>query len=171
MPTLKFVVNDRDSSCDVHPDKPLLWVLRENLQLTGTKYGCGIAMCGACTVLIETRSPGGSLQVMPVRSCVLRAEDAQGKHFRTIEGLSDADGRAVQQAWIAEDVPQCGYCQSGQIMTTVALLTALRREGRELRDDDIDAALAGNLCRCGTYPRIRRAVKTAAVSLNIPVRG
>jgi isoquinoline 1-oxidoreductase alpha subunit len=171
MLSLSFVVNDRKCVCDVDQDKPLLWVLREDLQLTGTKYGCGIAMCGACTVLFEEKSPEGSLIRMPVRSCMVRAEGAQGKQVRTIEGLSDDNGHVVQQAWIAEDVPQCGYCQSGQIMTTVALLQRLGSAGRELEDDDIDAALAGNLCRCGTYVRIRRAVKLAAGKLGIKVKG
>jgi isoquinoline 1-oxidoreductase alpha subunit len=165
MPSLIFVVNDRSYRCDVDPDKPLLWVLREDLQLTGTKYGCGIAMCGACTVLFEEKSPKGALTRTPVRSCMIRAEHAQGKQIRTIEGISDDTGHAVQQAWIAEDVPQCGYCQAGQIMTTVALLESLAAAGRELQDDDIDAALAGNLCRCGTYVRIRRAIKLAASKL------
>jgi aerobic-type carbon monoxide dehydrogenase small subunit (CoxS/CutS family) len=146
----------------------LLWVLREDLHLTGTKFGCGIAMCGACTVLIEARLPVERGHMVPTRSCVTRAWDAQGRDIITIEGLASGTGslaqtgRLVQQEWIDQDVPQCGYCQSGQIMTTVALIDAIRRKKATPTDDDIDAALAGNLCRCGTYQRIRAAVKAAA---------
>jgi isoquinoline 1-oxidoreductase alpha subunit len=161
MPTFTFDVNGQTCTRDVDQDKPLLWVLRENLGLTGTKFGCGIAMCGACTVLINDVQDKDEQAMMPVRSCVLRVEDAQGRRVKTIEGLSGPTDEAVRQAWIDEDVPQCGYCQSGQIMTTIALLDALDRQGRELSDDDINAALAGNLCRCGTYVRIRKAVKAA----------
>jgi isoquinoline 1-oxidoreductase alpha subunit len=163
-----FNVNGRNREITVDEDKPLLWVLREDLGLTGTKFGCGIAMCGACTVLIADEPPPGdkkddnkSRLMVPVRSCIARAKDAQAWHIKTIEGLSEKDEKAVQQAWIEKDVPQCGYCQSGQIMTTVALLRAVQRENRELNDDDINGALAGNLCRCGTYVRIREAVKAA----------
>jgi isoquinoline 1-oxidoreductase alpha subunit len=171
-----FTVNGMARQCEVDKDKPLLWVLRENFGLTGTKYGCGIAMCGACTVLIEGkpiegRKDDGSHMMSPVRACLVRAEDAQNRRIMTVEGLSNNNEHPVQQAWIKADVPQCGYCQSGQIMTTVALLDALRREGRELNDDDIDAALAGNLCRCGTYPRIREAVKTAWNDMKTAGRG
>jgi isoquinoline 1-oxidoreductase subunit alpha len=171
MATFTFIVNEVAHRCEVDDDKPLLWVLRENLQLTGTKYGCGIAMCGACTVLIENKQDSILPAMIPVRSCLVRAHDAQDRRITTIEGLSDDSGRRVQRAWIDEDVPQCGYCQSGQIMTTVALLDVLRSQGRELHDDDIDAALAGNLCRCGTYPRIRKAVKAAARNMEIKVKG
>jgi len=162
-----FTVNgEKKPPITVDKDKPLLWVLREDLGLTGTKFGCGIAMCGACTVLID-EGPADTSQdakklrrKIPVRSCVARAEDAQGWHITTIEGLSDPETR-VQEAWIEKDVPQCGYCQSGQILTTIALLGAVQRENREPSDDDINDALAGNLCRCGTYVRIRAAVKEA----------
>jgi isoquinoline 1-oxidoreductase alpha subunit len=160
-------------SREVDEDKPLLWVLREDLSLTGTKYGCGIAMCGACTVLIDE----GDGRPSPVRSCSVRARDAQGRRITTIEGLSDDRHPVhnvwieVEQAWIDGDVPQCGYCQSGQIMTTVALLETLRREGCMPTDDDIAAALSGNLCRCGTYPRIRTAVKVAAEKLKTKAEG
>jgi isoquinoline 1-oxidoreductase alpha subunit len=167
-----FTVNGIARRCEVDTDKPLLWVLRENFGLTGTKYGCGIAMCGACTVLIEDKNDDGGARTMnPVRACLLRAEDAQNRRITTVEGLSNNNEHPVQQAWIKADVPQCGYCQSGQIMTTVALLDALRRQGREPSDDDIDAALAGNLCRCGTYPRIREAVKAAWNEMKTAERG
>jgi len=162
-----FIVNAVEHRCEVDKDKPLLWVLRENLGLTGTKFGCGIAMCGACTVLIEEREPEGDKRRAryPVRSCMVRAEEAQGRRVTTIEGLSLGNDHPVQRAWIEADVPQCGYCQSGQIMTTVALLESSKQSGSELQDDDINAALAGNLCRCGTYQRIREAVKAAAVKM------
>jgi isoquinoline 1-oxidoreductase subunit alpha len=172
-----FIVNKHTHRCEVDKDKPLLWVLRENLGLTGTKFGCGIAACGACTVLIEERGLEGTKPEdtkfneprarYPVRSCVVRAEEVQNRHVTTIEGLS-GDGELVQQAWLEADVPQCGYCQSGQIMTTVALLESFKQSGRELHDDDINAALAGNLCRCGTYVRIRAAVKTAWAAIKQP---
>jgi isoquinoline 1-oxidoreductase alpha subunit len=163
MTAFAFLVNGRTYGRDVDEDKPLLWVLREDLGLAGTKYGCGIAMCGACTVLIQDLLDGQEQHAMvPVRSCVLRAKDTRGRKIKTIEGLSGPLEKTVQQAWIDEDVPQCGYCQSGQIMTTVALLDGLQRQRKtELHDDDINAALAGNLCRCGTYVRIRKAVKAA----------
>jgi aerobic-type carbon monoxide dehydrogenase small subunit (CoxS/CutS family) len=166
-----FTVNGTARQCEVDKDKPLLWVLRENFGLTGTKYGCGIAMCGACTVLIEDKKADGSHVMNPVRACVVPAEDVQNRRITTIEGLSNNNEHPVQQAWIKADVPQCGYCQSGQIMTTVGLLDAVRREGRELNDNDIDGALAGNLCRCGTYPRIREAVKAAWQEVKTAERG
>src|SRR5215813_7564686 len=154
-----FLVNGKAYGREVDDDKPLLWVLREDLGLTGTKYGCGIAMCGACTVLIEDLQDR-TKPMVPVRSCGLRARDTRGRRIQTIEGLSKPWEKAVQQAWIDEEVPQCGYCQSGQIMTTVALIDGLQRQSRDkVSDDDINAALAGNLCRCGTYVRIRAAVK------------
>jgi isoquinoline 1-oxidoreductase subunit alpha len=142
-------VNGKSFSPDVEPDMPLLWVLRDVVGLKGTKYGCGVGACGACTVLI-----GGN----PVRSCSIPVSAAKDP-VTTIEGLSQ-DGKlhAVQQAWIEEQVPQCGYCQSGQIMSAVALLAAKSRP----TDEDINASMAGNLCRCGTYPRIRTAIKLAS---------
>jgi isoquinoline 1-oxidoreductase subunit alpha len=165
---ITLTVNGRERQCHVEDDKPLLWVLREDLELTGTKYGCGIARCGACTVLIGAKED--ALPAMtPVRSCVLRARRAEGKAIVTIEGLAGEHAHPVQAAWKKMEVPQCGYCQSGQIMTTVALLESFRREGRKLLKDDIDAALAGNLCRCGTYPRIREGVQEAAEKMGIKV--
>ena len=142
-------VNGRKQAVDVDPETPLLWVLRDTLQLTGTKFGCGIAQCGACTVLLDGE---------PVRSCQLPVKSAQGA-ITTIEGLSEA-GRdhPVQRAWVADEVPQCGYCQSGQILSAVALLKKKPRP----TDADIDEAMAGVLCRCGTYNRIRRAIHRAA---------
>jgi isoquinoline 1-oxidoreductase subunit alpha len=142
-------VNGQAHSIDVPPDVPLLWVLREELGLTGTKYGCGMALCGACTVHLEGD---------PVRACVMRVGEAEGKQITTIEGLGGPSLHPVQRAWVEENVPQCGYCQSGQIMSAVALLRAKPKPS----DADIDSALSANLCRCGTYPRIRRAVHRAA---------
>ncbi len=142
-------VNGRDYTIDVLPDTPLLWAIRDDIGLTGTKYGCGIAQCGACTVHVNGEA---------VRSCVLPVTAVAGKTIATIEGLSDDRSHPVQRAWIAESVPQCGYCQSGQIMSAVALLA---REP-DPSDEDIDAAMAGNICRCGTYQRIRRAIHRAA---------
>ena len=148
---IRLNVNGQVHDLDVDPDTPLLWVLREDLGLTGTKYGCGIAFCGACTVHVDGHA---------TRSCVMPASAAQGKRILTIEGLAGAAGRlhAVQRAWIDEDVVQCGYCQSGQIMTAAALLAARPHP----TDAEIDGALAGNICRCGTYQRIRAAVHRAA---------
>ena len=146
---LKLRVNRKDYTAEVSPDTPLLWVLRETLGLTGTKFGCGMAQCGACTVHLEGEA---------VRSCVTPVSRAAGKEVTTIEGLSTDLGRALQQAWIAEDVPQCGYCQSGQIMAAAVLL----RENPRPTDADIDDAMTGNICRCGTYQRIRRAIHLAA---------
>ena len=134
---------------DVSPDTPLLWVLRENLQLTGTKFGCGMALCGACTVHLDGEA---------VRSCVTPISRAAGKDVVSIEGLSPEYFRPLQQAWLAEDVPQCGYCQSGQIMAAAVLL----RERPNPSDEDINFGMAGNICRCGTYQRIRRAIHLAA---------
>lgn len=145
---MDLTVNDRQYRVDVDADTPLLWVLRDTLDLTGTKFGCGIAQCGACSVLI-----GGELQ----RSCVLPISAVAGREITTIEGLSDDNSNPVQQAWIAEDVPQCGYCQSGQIMAAVALLKKTPRP----TDAQIDASMT-NICRCGTYSRIRKAVHRAA---------
>ncbi len=150
MAVFKFTLNGKAQSVDVQPQMPLLWVLRDTLSMTGTKFGCGIAQCGACTVHIN-----GS----PTRSCVTQIQTVAGKSVTTIEGLS-ADGvsHPVQRAWIEEDVPQCGYCQSGQIMTAAALIAKAPNPS----DADIDESLHGNLCRCGTYQAIRRAVHTAA---------
>jgi isoquinoline 1-oxidoreductase alpha subunit len=147
MLTLK--VNGKDQAVVVSPDTPLLWVLRETLGLTGTKFGCGMALCGACTVHLDGEA---------VRSCVTPVARAAGKEVTTIEGLSPDLGHPLQRAWIAEDVPQCGYCQSGQIMAAAVLL----RENPRPTDADIDDCMTGNLCRCGTYQRIRRAIHLAA---------
>lgn len=147
---ITFTVNATSRQVQVDPATPLLWVLRENLGLTGTKFGCGIAQCGACTVHLNGK---------PVRSCVTPVSAAAGQAITTIEGVADGDTlHAVQQAWIAEQVPQCGYCQSGQIMSAIALL----RDNPAPDDAAIDRAMQGNLCRCGTYPRIRRAIHRAA---------
>jgi isoquinoline 1-oxidoreductase alpha subunit len=148
MITLK--VNGETHSLDIEKEMPLLWAIRTEIGLTGTKYGCGIAQCGACTVLVDGKA---------VRSCTLPVANAEGKEIVTIEGLSENGNLSkVQQAWIAEDVPQCGYCQSGQIMSATALLNRTPNPD----ESDIDAAMAGNICRCGTYVRIRRAIKRAA---------
>ena len=143
------IVNGRLRSVDADADTPLLWVLRDHLALTGTKYGCGMALCGACTVHVDG---------VAVRSCLLPLKALEGKTVTTIEGLSNDRSHAVQRAWIELDVPQCGYCQSGQIMSAAALLQANPAPS----DADIDAALAGNICRCGTYSRIRKAIPRAA---------
>jgi isoquinoline 1-oxidoreductase alpha subunit len=155
MPTLSFTVNGREQSVDdVAPNTPLLWVLRDALGLVGTKYGCGIGACGACTVHLNGE---------PVRSCSIPVEAVAGKSVTTIEGLAPAPERlhALQEAWIELDVAQCGYCQAGQIMSAAALLARSAKPS----DAEIDAALAGNLCRCGTYNRIRAAVHAAARKL------
>jgi len=144
-----FTVNGRPQSVDVHPETPLLWVLRDTLGMTGTKYGCGKALCGACTVHVQGEA---------TRSCAASVESVAGKQITTIEGLSPDQNHPLQQAWIAEQVPQCGYCQSGMLMSAADLL---RRKPRP-SDADIDAALSGHICRCGTYQRIRRAVHRAA---------
>ena len=147
-----LTVNGAPRTIQADGDTPLLWVLRDELKLTGTKYGCGIAQCGACTVHVDNK---------PRRSCVTPISEVAGKHVITIEGLSGARAAAVQKAWTALDVPQCGYCQSGQVMTAVALLNAIPRP----TDAQIDAAMAGNVCRCATYVRIRRAIHEAAKSM------
>jgi aerobic-type carbon monoxide dehydrogenase small subunit (CoxS/CutS family) len=147
---IKLSVNDKDVSVDVDPDMPLLWVLRDRLGLTGTKYGCGAALCGACTVHLAGE---------PVRSCVTPVRAVGARPITTIEGLSSARSHPVQKAWIELDVPQCGYCQSGQIMSAAALLA----HNPQPTDAEIDTAMAGNLCRCGTYQRIRAAIHRAAV--------
>ena len=142
-------VNGQNRTVDADPETPLLWVIREDLGLTGTKYGCGVAQCGACTVHVDGES---------LRSCAAPVGAMAGRKITTIEGLSSRAAKAVQKAWVDLDVVQCGYCQSGQIMTTVALLAAQP----EPSDADIDSALSGNICRCGTYVRIREAVHLAA---------
>lgn len=142
-------VNEKSYQTDASPDTPLLWIIREEIGFTGTKYGCGKALCGACTVHMNGEA---------VRSCVTPLSRAAGKDIVTIEGLSDAVGRRVQQAWIEEDVPQCGYCQSGQIMAATVLL----RANPNPTDEDINKGMAGNICRCGTYERIRKAIHRAA---------
>jgi isoquinoline 1-oxidoreductase subunit alpha len=144
-----LTVNGKQERVDVQPDTPLLWVLRDVLNMTGTKFGCGIGQCGACTVHLEGKA---------IRSCSTPISTAAGKKITTIEGLSRDSSHPLQQAWIAEQVPQCGYCQSGQIMSAAALLATNRRP----TDQDIDRAMSGNICRCGTYQRIRRAIKRAA---------
>jgi aerobic-type carbon monoxide dehydrogenase small subunit (CoxS/CutS family) len=146
---IALTINDAARSVDADADTPLLWVLRDHLALTGTKFGCGRALCGACTVHVDG---------VPVRSCLLPLSAVEGKRVTTIEGLSKDRSHAVQRAWMELDVPQCGYCQSGQIMSAAALL----RTNPSPSDADIDAALAGNICRCGTYARIRKAVHRAA---------
>ena len=146
-------VNGRQFSADVADDTPLLWVLRDALGLTGTKFGCGMSLCGACTVHVDGAA---------TRSCVLPVSAAVGKQITTIESVAvDEVGKAVQDAWIAENVPQCGYCQSGQIMSATALLQANARP----TDAQIDAAMSGNICRCGTYARIRTAIHRASAAL------
>jgi aerobic-type carbon monoxide dehydrogenase small subunit (CoxS/CutS family) len=142
-------VNGVSHEIDIEPKTPLLWVLREHLGLTGTKFGCGIAQCGVCTVHLDGR---------PVRACSTTVASAVGHEITTIEGLSEDAGHPVQRAWIEHTVPQCGYCQSGQIMAAAALLA----QTPEPSDSDIDTAMAGHLCRCGTYPRIRKAIHHAA---------
>jgi aerobic-type carbon monoxide dehydrogenase small subunit (CoxS/CutS family) len=145
---ISFTVNGQVRQVDVEPEKPLLWVLREDLNIVGPKFGCGVASCGACTVHVDG---------VPVRSCSMAANDASGKNVVTIEGLGQGRLHAVQQAWIEQQVPQCGYCQPGFIMATAALLAANPRPS----DRDIDEVLS-NICRCGTYSAIRRAVHRAA---------
>jgi isoquinoline 1-oxidoreductase subunit alpha len=145
----KLNVNGNAVSIDAAPDTPLLWALRDHLKLNGTKYGCGMALCGACTVHLNGE---------PVRSCSTPLSACAGKNITTIEGISDKGLHPVQQAWIALDVPQCGYCQSGQIMSAVALLN----KNKKPSDADIDAAMSGNVCRCGTYQRVRAAIHQAA---------
>ena len=149
----RFTVNGRPVTVDADPDMPLLWALREGLQLTGTKFGCGMALCGACTVHVDGQ---------PMRSCSTPLAAVEGRQVTTIEAVgATRAGQAVQQAWMAHDVPQCGYCQSGQIMSACALLARNAKPS----DADISAAMAGNLCRCGTYTQIRAAVKDASVAL------
>jgi isoquinoline 1-oxidoreductase subunit alpha len=149
---INLTVNGEAHALDIAPDMPLLWAIRDHLRLTGTKFGCGMALCGACTVHIDGQA---------TRSCVTPVSAAAGKKVTTIEGLSGPAGEAVQAAWIGLDVPQCGYCQSGQVMSAAALLSG----NRSPSDADIDAAMSGNICRCATYVRIRAAIHKAAASL------
>jgi isoquinoline 1-oxidoreductase subunit alpha len=146
---LRLSINGSSHELDVEPETPLLWVLRDNVGLTGTKFGCGIAQCGVCTVHLDGQ---------PVRACITPASSAVGREIRTIEGLSPDASHPVQRAWIEHTVPQCGYCQSGQIMAAAALLERTPNP----TDQEIDAAMSGLLCRCGTYPRIRKAIHHAA---------
>jgi len=150
---IKLTVNGRATLLDADPNEPLLWALREDLQLTGTKFGCGMALCGACTVHLDGQ---------PVRACSTPLSAAAGKKVTTIEGVgASKTGKAVQAAWVKLDVPQCGYCQSGQIMSACALLAAKKSPS----DADIDSAMSGNICRCGTYNQIREAIHVAADTL------
>lgn len=152
---LEIIVNGEKKKVDVDPEMPLLWVIREEFGMTGTKFGCGAALCGACTVHVD-----GS----PMRSCVMPVSAAVNKEITTIEGLSGQIVEGLQAAWVEENVPQCGYCQSGQIMSAASLLVS----SPDPTDDDIDTAMNGNLCRCGTYQRIRRAIHSAAAKLATP---
>jgi isoquinoline 1-oxidoreductase alpha subunit len=149
---IKFTINGRSAEANDAPSTPLLWVLRDSLGLTGTKFGCGIAHCGACTVMVEGDA---------VRSCVTPLARVAGKRVTTIEGLSSDNSHPVQRAWIDEQVAQCGYCQPGQMMSAAVLLASNKNPS----DEDIDNALSGNICRCGTYSRIRRAVHRAAAEM------
>ncbi|TRZ43574.1 (2Fe-2S)-binding protein [Robertkochia solimangrovi] len=151
MSEFKIVINGNTETVNVAEDTPLLWVLRDHLQLTGTKFGCGIAQCGACTVHLEG---------IPVRSCQIQVGAIGDQKITTIEGLSENGDHPVQKAWLELDVPQCGYCQAGQIMSAAALL----KTNPNPTDADIDAAMNGNICRCGTYKRIKAAIKSAAVN-------
>src|ERR1700756_607966 len=153
--SIQLTVNGASRELDVDPDMPLLWAIRDHLELAGTKFGCGMALCGACTVHIDGQA---------TRSCVTPVSAVAGKSITTIEGLATPAGKAVQTAWISLDVPQCGYCQSGQIMSAAALLGA----NPQPSDADIDAAMSGNICRCCTYVRIRAAVHQAAAGLVAP---
>jgi len=149
---LTLTINDKKVELDVEPDTPLLWAIRDHANLTGTKFGCGRSLCGACTVHLDGQ---------PIRSCVTPVSAVEGKSVTTIEGVSSEESQAVQQAWVALDVPQCGYCQSGQIMSATALLAANKNPS----DEDIDAYMSGNICRCATSVRIKAAIKQAAKSL------
>jgi isoquinoline 1-oxidoreductase alpha subunit len=152
MAVFQVNINGRRHSVEVLPDTPLLWVLRDTLGLTGTKFGCGIAQCGACTVFLDGK---------PLRSCSLPVSALGNGEVTTIEAVSGREADAVQRAWVARDVPQCGYCQTGQVMSAIALL----REVKQPTDRDIDLAMNGNICRCATYVRIRAAIKDAARTL------
>ena len=152
MPTYNLKINGQTRSVEAPADTPLLWILRDELDLTGTKYGCGIGVCGACMVHVNG---------VPARSCQMPVSTARGVNITTIEGLSPNGAHPLQKAWVEHDVPQCGYCQSGQIMTAAAFIQGNPAPS----DEDIDGAMAGNLCRCGTYLRIREAVKDAAAAM------
>ena len=148
--SMQLEVNGKMLTFDAQPDMPLLWVLRDLLRMTGTKFGCGMALCGACTVHVDGE---------PVRACITQVSSVAGKKITTIEAMaSDSVGQRVQAAWLELGVPQCGYCQPGQIMSAAALL----KQNPQPKDEDIDQAMSGNICRCGTYPRIRAAIKRAA---------
>ena len=150
---IQLTVNNEKVSIDAPPDTPLLWALREKLNLTGTKFGCGIAQCGACTVHLDGQ---------PTRACVMPLSAAAGRSVTTVEGLMKTDaGKALERAWNQAQAPQCGYCQSGQLMSAAALLS----KNKNPSDADIDAAMSGNICRCGTYPRIKAAIKDAAAMM------
>jgi len=151
MATYELKINGNTHSVDVDPSTPILWVLRDHLQLVGTKFGCGISQCGACTIHVEGNA---------TRSCQIPVSAIGNKKITTIEGLSKNGDHPVQQAWLEHDVPQCGYCQAGQIMTAAALLES----NPNPTDEDIEATMSGNICRCGTYTRIKAAIKTAAKS-------
>jgi len=151
MSVFNLKVNRKEVQVDVDPSTPMLWVLRDHLNLVGTKYGCGIAQCGACTILLDG---------MAVRSCITFVSDVGDREVTTIEGLSENGDHPLQEAWIEHDVPQCGYCQSGQIMNAAGLL----RTNPHPSDEEIESAMNGNICRCGTYTRIKAAIKTAANS-------
>jgi isoquinoline 1-oxidoreductase subunit alpha len=149
MAKINLLINGTEQIVDVDPNTPVLWVLRDHLKLVGTKYGCGIAQCGACTILVDGNA---------VRSCILPVSQVENQKITTIEGISENADHPVQKAWLEHDVPQCGYCQAGQIMTAVALLD----KNPDPSEEEIESAMNGNLCRCGTYLRIRAAVKTAS---------
>jgi isoquinoline 1-oxidoreductase alpha subunit len=153
MASINLKINNKTYTVDADPKMPLLWAIRDLVGLTGTKYGCGIAQCGACTV---------HLSGAPVRSCSIPVSAVANKDITTIEGISTDNSHPVQQAWIQEQVPQCGYCQSGQIMAATALL----KKNASPTDKDIDTAMQGHICRCGTYPRIRKAIKTASLIMS-----
>ena len=153
---MQLEINGQVRTFDVQPDMPLLWVLRDSLRMTGTKFGCGMALCGACTVHVDGQ---------PVRSCITQVSTVVNKKITTIEAMADNSiGKRVQAAWVELGVPQCGYCQSGQIMSATALL----KQKPQPNDADIDSAMNGNICRCGTYPRIRAAIKRAAADVGGP---
>lgn len=153
MASFKLIVNGKTQQVDVAPDTPILWVLRDHLKLVGTKYGCGVSMCGACTIHLDGEA---------VRSCQTPVSSVEGKSITTIEGLSEKGDHPVQEAWLEHDVAQCGYCQAGQIMTASALL----ENNPAPSDPEIETAMNGNICRCGTYTRIKQAIKTAASNTN-----
>jgi isoquinoline 1-oxidoreductase alpha subunit len=150
--SVKFQINGKATESKAEPDTPLLWVIRDELGLTGTKFGCGVSQCGACTVHVNGT---------PIRSCQAPVSTIGGKKVLTVESLSKDNSHPLQKAWIKHDVPQCGYCQSGQLMSAAALL----QDNKNPTDADIDAAMSGNLCRCGTYPRIKAAIKDAAATM------